>query len=100
MMTKNQINERKQLEILTMEQLVPSNHLVRKLDVAIDFSFIYPIVETLYSTANCPFLTECTENKSHTKLIQPHIWADFRRSRTSSSSSGSEINLCKMQRED
>ena len=45
MMTKNQINEREQLEILTMEQLAPSNHLVRKLDATIDFSFIYPIVE-------------------------------------------------------
>ena len=42
MVTKNQINER--------EQLVPSNHLVRKLDTAIDFSFLYPIVEPLYST--------------------------------------------------
>ena len=44
MMTKNQINEREQLEILTIEQLVPANHLVRKLDAAIDFSFIYPLV--------------------------------------------------------
>ena len=29
MITKNQINEREQLEILTLEQFVPSNHLVR-----------------------------------------------------------------------
>ncbi len=29
MMTKNQINEREQLEILTIEQLVPPNDLVR-----------------------------------------------------------------------
>ncbi|MER2010100.1 MAG: hypothetical protein ABS939_21925 [Psychrobacillus sp.] len=41
MMTKNQTNEREQLEILTSEQLVPQDHLVRKLDAAIDFSFIY-----------------------------------------------------------
>ena len=41
-MIKKQINER--------EQLVPSNHLVRKLDASIDFSFIYPIVDPLYST--------------------------------------------------
>ena len=45
MMTKNQINEREQLEMLTIEQLVPQDHLVRKLDAAIDFSFIYPLVE-------------------------------------------------------
>ncbi len=30
MMTKNQINERDQLEILTIEQLIPSIHIVRK----------------------------------------------------------------------
>ena len=53
-MTKNQINEREQLEILTIEQLVPPNHLVRKLDAALDFSFIYPIVEPLYSTLGRP----------------------------------------------
>ena len=32
MMTKTQINEREQLEMLTIEQLVPKEHLVRKLD--------------------------------------------------------------------
>ena len=53
-MTKNQINEREQLEILTIEQLVPSNHLVRKLEAALDFSFIYPIVEPLYTTLGRP----------------------------------------------
>ncbi len=42
MMTKNQINEREQLEILAIEQLVPQDHLVRKLDAVIDFTFIYP----------------------------------------------------------
>ena len=30
MMTKNQINEREQLEMLTIDQLVPQDHLVRK----------------------------------------------------------------------
>ena len=54
MMTKNQINEREQLEILTIEQLVPANHLVRKLDTAIDFLFIYPLVENLYSQLGRP----------------------------------------------
>ncbi len=53
-MTKNQLNEREQLEILTIEQLVPKDHLVRKLDAAIDFSFIYRLVEDLYSTIGRP----------------------------------------------
>lgn len=40
MMTKNQTNEREQLEMLTIDQLVLTNHLVRNLEAAIDF-FIY-----------------------------------------------------------
>ncbi len=48
MMTKNPSNEREQLEMLTIDPLVPNNHLVRKLEAAIDFSFIYPLVEQLY----------------------------------------------------
>ena len=49
MMTKNQVNEREQLEMLTIEQLVPQDHLVRKLEAAIDFPFIYLLVVDLYS---------------------------------------------------
>lgn len=41
---------REQLEMITLEQLVPENHLVRKVEAAIDFSFIYPLVEDMYST--------------------------------------------------
>lgn len=54
MMTKNQINEREQLEMLTIDQLVPQDHLVRKLEAAIDFSFIYPLIENLYSAKGRP----------------------------------------------
>ncbi|QPQ37161.1 IS1182 family transposase [Lysinibacillus sp. JNUCC-52] len=54
MMSKNQINERDQLEMLTIDQLVPQDHLVRKLEAAIDFSFIYPLVENLYSSLGRP----------------------------------------------
>jgi hypothetical protein len=54
MMTKNQSNEREQLEMLTIDQVVPEDHLVRKLESAIDFSFIYPLVENLYSRLGRP----------------------------------------------
>ena len=40
--------------MLTIEQLVPQDHLLRKLDAAIDFSFIYPLVEDLYSLFGRP----------------------------------------------
>lgn len=44
-MIKNQMNERNQFEMLTIEQLVPKSPPVRKLDAAIDFSFVYLLVE-------------------------------------------------------
>ena len=36
MMAKNHSNESKQLEVLTIEQLVPKDHLFRELDATID----------------------------------------------------------------
>ena len=38
----------------TIEQLVPQDHLVRKLEKAIDWSFIYPLVKDLYSDIGRP----------------------------------------------
>lgn len=54
MMTKNQIHERDQLEMLAIDQLVPEDHLVRKIESTIDFSFIYSMVEHLYSGLGRP----------------------------------------------
>ena len=54
MRTKNQNVERDQIEMITINQLVPHDHLVRKLEAAIDFSFIYPLVEPMYSTFGRP----------------------------------------------
>ena len=50
MLSKNTQINRDQLEMIALEQLVPSNHLVRKLEASIDFSFIYPLVEDMYSS--------------------------------------------------
>ena len=41
--------DKNQIEITSVDQLVPENHLVRKLDNAIDLSFIYGLVKGLYS---------------------------------------------------
>ncbi|CAG9701637.1 hypothetical protein CNEO_10162 [Clostridium neonatale] len=40
--------DRTQIEMLSLDDLVPKNHLVRKIDAAIDFSFIYHEVKDLY----------------------------------------------------
>jgi len=54
MMSRNNNSDREQLEMITLDQIVPQEHLVRKLEAAIDFSFIYPLVENLYSTLGRP----------------------------------------------
>ncbi|WP_191560928.1 IS1182 family transposase [Metabacillus idriensis] len=49
MLSKNNQMNRDQLEMITLEQLVPEDHIVRKIEQALDFSFIYPLVEKVYS---------------------------------------------------
>ena len=40
------------VEIVDIESLVPQGHLLRKIDVAVDFNRIYEMVEGLYSQDN------------------------------------------------
>ncbi|MCB1387156.1 MAG: IS1182 family transposase [Nitratireductor sp.] len=41
-----------ELEMVSLESLVPPDHLLRRIDAAIDFSFIHPLVEGLYCADN------------------------------------------------
>lgn len=52
MLTKNIEKSRGQVTFVSIEDLVPCDHLVRDLDKAIDFNFIYPLVEDLYCKDN------------------------------------------------
>lgn len=49
MLKKQDMDHRGQVEMISLEQLVPENHLVRKIDKGISFEFIYKRVEGLYS---------------------------------------------------
>ena len=49
MISKNGRKE-PQMQIVSLEQLVPEDHLLRKIDAAVDFDFIYDLVEEKYST--------------------------------------------------
>ncbi|MEG2687299.1 MAG: IS1182 family transposase, partial [Christensenellaceae bacterium] len=49
MLKKNQSQNRNQINMVCIEDLVPKNHILRGIDAAIDFSFIYDEVESLYS---------------------------------------------------
>lgn len=51
MITKNDSNDKKtQIQMISLDQLVPEDHLLRKIDRYIDFNFIYDLVEDKYST--------------------------------------------------
>ena len=49
MMTQNLDKNRDQIVMICMDELVPQDHLLRKIDRAIDWSFIYDLVEDKYS---------------------------------------------------
>ena len=44
--------ERMQMEMICINDLVPENHLLRKIDSAVDFTKIYDFVEDLYCPDN------------------------------------------------
>ncbi|AMM93790.1 transposase [Peribacillus simplex] len=54
MLSKHDSIQRDQLEMITLDQLVPPNHLVRKLEAAIDFTFTYDLVKDMYSEVGRP----------------------------------------------
>ena len=49
MMTQETEKVRKQMQIVCIDDLVPQNHLLRIIDKAIDWSFIYDLVRDTYS---------------------------------------------------
>ncbi len=51
MLSKNDSNL-KQVQLVSIEDLVPEDHILRKIDNAVDFSFIYELVEDKYCLDN------------------------------------------------
>ena len=49
MMTQNADKKREQMQMFCMDDLVPESHLLRMIDKAIDWTFIYDLVEDKYS---------------------------------------------------
>ncbi|PCN44057.1 IS5/IS1182 family transposase, partial [Brevibacillus laterosporus] len=52
MLKRQDAEARYQLSVVSLDELVPSNHLVRKIEKAIDFTFIYDLVKDKYSQDN------------------------------------------------
>ena len=51
-MTQNADKKREQLQMFCMDDMVPQDHLLRIIDKAIDWSFIYELVADKYSPDN------------------------------------------------
>lgn len=45
-------NKSQQIEMISIDQLVPENHLLRKIEAAIDWNFIYELVKDKYCADN------------------------------------------------
>ena len=52
MLTRNSENKRSQTQIISIDDLVPEDHLLRLIDKTIDWSFIYDLVEDKYCLDN------------------------------------------------
>ena len=51
-MLKREEEQRQAVEMLCTDMVVPKDHLLRKIDKAVDFKYIYTLVEELYSPDN------------------------------------------------
>ena len=54
-------------EIVNTESLAPANHLLRKIDAAVDFGKIYDMVEPLY----------CADREIHILTVFPILYRSF-----------------------
>jgi len=52
MLSEKEVESRKQLKVISIEDLVPGDHLLRKIEGSLDFSFIYDEVRELYCVDN------------------------------------------------
>ncbi|MCI5847868.1 MAG: transposase, partial [Clostridiales bacterium] len=51
-MLKRETEQRQAIEMLCVDMLAPKDHLLRKIDAAVDFTHIYELVEDLYCEDN------------------------------------------------
>ena len=59
-MMKRETEQRQAIEMLCVDMLTPKDHLLRKIDAAVDFTHIYELVEDLYCEDNGrPELRSC-----------------------------------------
>lgn len=78
MLSKQSMEGRYQVSMIALNQVVPENILVRKIEKAMDFNFIYDLMEDKYSMDNGrPSIDPCCLNKDgvHSVFIWNSIYA-------------------------
>ncbi|GKU81584.1 hypothetical protein [Niallia sp. NCCP-28] len=63
-----------QLERIALDPLVPANHLVRKIEAALDFSFIYDLAKDMYSDIGRPSIVPAVLVKLKPGLRTRFLW--------------------------
>ena len=58
----------------TINNLVPPDHMVRKLEKAVDWKFIYPLVKDLYSSEGRPSVKRGEIRKQAKSLKSSRLW--------------------------
>ena len=53
MMTQDADKKRQQIQLFCMDDMVPQDHLLRQIEEAIDWSFIYDLVKERYCLDRC-----------------------------------------------
>ena len=72
-MLKRKESEQMQLELVTYDLLVRPDHLLRKIDAVIDFSFIHDLCAPLYCADNGRPAIDPRDSISHA-LCRVFIW--------------------------
>lgn len=49
MLREKETSKQREYEIVLLDELVPQDHILRKIDAAVDFSFIHDLCKDLYS---------------------------------------------------
>lgn len=49
MLRDKETSKQKEYEIVPLDELVPQDHILRRIDAAVDFSFIHNLCKDLYS---------------------------------------------------
>jgi len=72
-MHKKPSPQQTELEMVTLESLVPCDHLFRKIDAVIDFSFIHDRVADLYCADNGRPAQRCRASSGGRDLYRPGL---------------------------